>query len=275
MNRIGIMQGRLVPPVNNAIQSFPKDSWQKEFPLAHELNLDCIEFIFDGYDYASHPLMTTEGLQEIKKLEQENDIQVLSICADYFMTHPIHRGNNEKRVANLQVLKDLIKSCSRLEACDIVIPCLDNSKLRDDAELQVFKSGISECLPLAEDCNLNLTLETDLGPADFSRFMQDFNCDNLKINYDTGNSASLGYDPELELKGYGKWITDVHIKDRVFGGSTVPLGEGNVNFPLVFKLLRDMNYQGIFILQTSRKKSGQEKETIKEYLDFIGKYLQR
>ena len=51
-NKIGIMQGRLLPPVNNAIQAFPKENWQKEFPIASELNLDCIEFIFDGENYS-------------------------------------------------------------------------------------------------------------------------------------------------------------------------------------------------------------------------------
>lgn len=266
------MQGRLLPPINNTIQSFPKDSWQMEFPLAQELNLDCIEFIFDGKNYASHPLMTPSGLKEIQKLEQENNIQVLSVCADFFMIHPIHRGNTEKKATNLQILKDLIIYCSGLEVRDIVIPCVDNSKLHNDTDLQVFKSGINECLSLAEECNLNLTLETDLDPADFTQLLQDFNSDNLKINYDTGNSASIGYNPEVELHSYGKWITDVHIKDRVFGGSTVPLGEGDANFSLIFASLQKLNYQGIFILQTARKETGEEKATIKEYLDFIHKY---
>ena len=44
---------------------------------------------------------------------------------------------------------------------------------------------------------------------------------------------------------------------------------------LMNQLLKKINYNGIFILQTARKKEGFEKETIKEYLDFIGKYLQR
>lgn len=274
MNKIGIMQGRLIPPINNRIQSFPKESWQKEFPLAHELELECIEFIFDGEDLSNHPLMTAEGLLEIKKLESSNSIHVSSICADFFMTHPIHRGNTEQRGKYIQILKDLIKNCAKLDVNDIVIPCVDNSKFKNDDEILSFKSGIIDCVQLAQDCNLNLTLETDLQPADFIRLMNSVNSDNLKINYDTGNSAYFGYDPILEFQSYGQCVTDIHIKDRVVNGSTVPLGEGDVNFPLIFKLLKYINYQGVLILQTARKKPGFEKETIKGYLDFIGKYLQ-
>jgi len=273
MTRIGIMQGRLLPPVNNTIQAFPSKGWQKEFPLARTLGLDCIEFVFDGDDYASHPLMTKEGLREIQKLVREYDVRVLSVCADYFMKHPLHWGSPEEKLARVKIAHDLIRNCAMLDVGNIIIPCVDNSRLQNGAEMMEFKLKLGECLPVAEECSINLALETDLGPEAFAGLMQDINHEYLKINYDTGNSASLGYNPTVEFESYGSWITDVHIKDRVYGGTTVPLGEGDVDFPQVFSLLHHMNYNGIFILQTARKQPGREQETIKGYLDFIAKYL--
>jgi L-ribulose-5-phosphate 3-epimerase len=273
MTRIGIMQGRLLPPLNNAIQAFPEKGWQKEFPLAKKLGLDCIEFIFDGDNYAGHPLMTNKGLEEIQKLVRENDIGVLSICADYFMTYPLHRGSPEEKSARAKIVQDLIRNCATLGVENIIIPCVDNSRLQNKAEMKEFKLMLSECLPVAEELGINLALETDLGPKAFAGLMRDIDHACLKINYDTGNSASLGYNPTAEFESYGSWITDVHIKDRVFRGTTVPLGEGDVDFPRVFSLLHHMKYDGIYILQTARKEPGREPETIKGYLDFIGKYL--
>ena len=58
------------------------------------------------------------------------------------------------------------------------------------------------------------------------------------INYDTGNSASKGYDPIVELDLYGKYIDNIHLKDRIYKGSTVPLGEGNADFDTIFKKLK-------------------------------------
>jgi hexulose-6-phosphate isomerase len=273
MNSIGIMQGRLLPPINNTIQAFPENGWQNEFLFASKLGLNCIEFIFDGDNFASHPLMTDKGLQEIEGLERENNVEVLSVCADYFMAHPLHRGTLDERLARVKILKDLIRNCAKLGTGNIIIPCVDNSRLQNAADREEFKCRLMECLPVAEEYGICLALETDLGPEAFTSLMQDINHEYLKINYDTGNSASHGYDPTMEFESYGSWITDVHIKDRVYGGTTVPLGEGIVDFPLVFSLLHRMNYSGIFILQTARKLAGGEEETIKGYLDFIGKYL--
>ena len=62
----------------------------------------------------------------------------------------------------------------------------------------------------------------------------------FKANYDTGNSASLGYDPVEELGAYGPRIGSVHVKDRVRGGGTVPLGEGDARVETVFDLLHEL-----------------------------------
>jgi len=273
MTSIGIMQGRLLPPVNNAIQAFPEKGWQKEFALAREIGLDCIEFVFDGDDYASHPLMKKEGLREIQRLVRENNVGVLSVCGDYFMTHPLHRGFLKEKKERVKTAQELIRNCATIGVGNIIIPCVDISRLQNDAEIKEFKKRLRECLPVAEDCRINLALETDLGPEVFAALVRDIDNEFLKINYDTGNSASLGYNPTVEFESYGRWITDVHIKDRRYGGTTVPLGDGDVDFPQVFSLLQQMNYNGIFILQTARKQAGRELETIKGYLDFIGKYL--
>ena len=108
------MQGHLIPPVNNKIQSFLKESWQKEYPLAYELIFNCIEFIFNGENYSCKPFMTVQELRKIKKMGWRNNIQVLSICADYSMMHPLHKGDAKTRAKELEILKNLIKNCSNL-----------------------------------------------------------------------------------------------------------------------------------------------------------------
>ena len=80
----------------------------------------------------------------------------------------------------------------------------------------------------------------------------------MTINYDIGNSASLGYDPEEEFNAYGEKITDLHIKDRLLGKGPVPLGKGNADIPKIFKLLSKINYQGIVIFQAFRDDNGIE-----------------
>jgi hypothetical protein len=76
--------------------------------------------------------------------------------------------------------------------------------------------------------------------------------DFIQANYDIGNSASLGFNPEEELDAYGQRILNVHVKDRKLGGTTVPLGTGNANLDLVFKELNEINYSGGITMQAAR-----------------------
>jgi len=100
-------------------------------------------------------------------------------------------------------------------------------------------------------------------------FISNFQSENFGINYDMGNSASLGFDPVEEFNAYGRYILNVHVKDRMLNGGTVALGEGSVNFTKVFSLLKTIKYDGNYILQTARSNEGQHLELISEYIKFI------
>ena len=72
-------------------------------------------------------------------------------------------------------------------------------------------------------------------------------------------------------------IIKVHIKDRILGGSTVPLGSGNTDFEIVFNALSSINYQHDFIFQSARQDIEMENpvfflDTVKEYIKFIKRF---
>ena len=91
------------------------------------------------------------------------------------------------------------------------------------------------------------------------------------INYDIGNSSYFNYDVDDEFALYGKYIENIHIKDRKFRGKTVRLGEGNANFDKVHKNVKKINYKKNFILQTARSKSGNHVKEIKLNISFLKK----
>jgi hexulose-6-phosphate isomerase len=96
---------------------------------------------------------------------------------------------------------------------------------------------------------------------------------SIKVNYDSGNSSSLGYRPAEEFAAYGKRVGSVHIKDRVCGGGTVPLGEGDADFPALFEALRRVEYRGDFILQVARGPEGDEVAWARTNRAFVEHYL--
>ncbi|MDC0469159.1 sugar phosphate isomerase/epimerase [Candidatus Pelagibacter sp.] len=268
-NNTGIMQGRLLPKYQGKYQAHPVDYWQEEFKIANQLNLDCIEFILDYYKSEKNPLLNSDGLEEIKKIVKASGVKVLSICADYFMLAPIHSDNFAIVDRSLAILNNLIKNASQINASEIVVPCVDQSSLKNKRDIDVFVKNIKSIVKTAETSRINICLETDLNPKDFANMLDSIGSENVTVNYDIGNSAALGYDPIEEFKAYGDKITDLHIKDRLLGGKSVPLGKGNVNFSKIFDLLSKYDYQGIIIFQAFRDDEG-----VKVFKDQLSWFLQ-
>lgn len=275
---LGIMQGRLLPKYKGNYQAHPVGYWQDEFKIASNLGFDCIEFILDYHMASSNPLLLDAGLDEISFISKKNNVSVKSICADYFMESPLFLDKSSIKKENLRTLKNLILNAYKLEVTDIIIPLVDNSsvflnKVKCSQVIKFFKILFEEI----QVHDVNICLETDLPPQQFLELINEINHPQIKINYDTGNSASLGYNFYDEFEEYGHLVTNIHLKDRKLDGNSVELGLGNCNFKDIFMYLDDINYQGIFILQAFRSDDGLAslKPQHKYILDHIKKYYNK
>jgi len=255
-NLIGVMQGRLLPKYQGRYQAHPVGYWQDEFPIANKTGLSYIEFILDFDGAVKNPLMDSKGVEEILSLSSQTGVEIKTICADYFMEAPLHSASEDVVKESQKVLKTLIQNSVQLGVTDIVIPCVDQSSLVDEVSVTRFIESIQPLVELAESSNINLSLETDLAPAPFVELLEKLNSPKVTVNYDTGNSSALGYDPAEELLAYGNRISDIHIKDRKYKGGSVVLGTGDTQFESFFKALSKINYHGPFIMQAYRDDEG-------------------
>lgn len=268
-NPICIMQGRLSPRYKGRHQAFPVYHWKEEFYTAKSLGFECIEFIYDHENYEDNPLKTEKGLREIKELSALTGVRVFSICADFFMRHPLFdkKGNRDK---NIETLTHLIKNSSTIGITDINVPCVDESSLKKEEDIEALKEGLHECMAATYECNTNINLETDLPPDEFNKLITDLNHPRIKVNYDIGNSASLGYNPEEELNAYGKYISVLHVKDRLYKGGSVKLGTGDADFETVFRKLKQIGFNGMIIMQAARADNDSEElQIVKEQFSFL------
>lgn len=271
--RIGIMSGRLSKQIDGNIQIFPINTWREEFEKAVKCGFELIEWVFDTQ---KNPIMDKEEMKEIKFLSNKFGVKINAVCADYFMERRLFGVSNIEINRNLNVLKDLVINCHELEIKILEIPLVDSSSLKSKQDKIQLIENLEKILPVAEKNEVKLTLETDLRPDSFKELLSKLNHPNIKANYDTGNSASLGYDVQEELKTYGSWLSNIHIKDRKYHDKTVPLGDGDVNFDLFFSELKKINYMGDFIIQGAREEPKIKPEyTCKKYLDFVKRYIEK
>ena len=273
MTRFGIMQGRLVPPVADRFQCFPRQNWADEFGFAAEAGLDCIEWIYDEFGADVNPIATDDGIASIRELSDRHGIRVVSLCADYFMDRPLVRATDAELKDRIDVLLWLIGRARRTGIGRIMLPFVDVSRIVTGPELEQVVDTIMWAVPRAHEADVELHLETSLGPDRFAELLERLPQATVKVNYDIGNSASLGYDPRGEFAAYGDRVGSVHIKDRITGGGTVPLGSGDADFPAVFECLRSRDYTGDFILQVARDTPGDEVRWARQNLDRVRAYV--
>ena len=243
------MQGRLLPKYMGRYQAHPKGNWRDEFDVARALDVDLIEFILDYEDAAENPLLADPDA--IAAAVDETGVAVKSICADYFMEAPMQRD-----AAGHEVLATLIVNAARLGVRDIVIPCVDQSSLSDASETAAFVDALAGHARDAAARRINLALETDLAPGPFAALLERFDGPAVTVNYDSGNSASLGFNPTEEFDAYGHRITDIHLKDRTRNGGPVVLSEGDCDFDTLFALIASSEFDGPLVMQAFRDDEG-------------------
>jgi hexulose-6-phosphate isomerase len=267
------MQGRLLPPVGNRIQAFPTGHWDKELRLAATVPLDAIEWIYEVQGADDNPISTSSGVARLRALNDDPGVGVRSLCADYFMDRPLVPASADERRERESVLRWLVAQCGLAGIERIVLPFVDASRIANAEDFETVVGILHNIIPNLERDSVEIHLETDLPPGEFARLLAAVAHDKVRVNYDSGNSASLGYDPTAEFAAYGAAIGSIHIKDRMRGGGTVPLGQGNADFRSLFAEIRRTGYTGDFVLQVARGVAGEEVEWARQNLDFLQRCL--
>jgi L-ribulose-5-phosphate 3-epimerase len=233
MNLIGMMQGRLSYPAPPRLQVFPYHAWEQEFENARSCGFDLIEWLFTE-NSGENPLMTESGRQRVL----------------HFMLHPFIRVSEAERLSSIAVLSDLIGNSARAGIKTILLPVLETCEVRDESEKLSLLQALAEPLELAQKLGVRLALEMELPGDEYRAFLERASHPALGAYYDSGNNTARGYDIVSAVHDLGHYLFGVHIKDRLVGGSSVLLGQGDTDFAGFFPALQAVGYAGPIILET-------------------------
>jgi L-ribulose-5-phosphate 3-epimerase len=271
--RIGFMQGRLSALVDGKIQAFPWNEWREEFPRAKAIGLSRMEWTIDQERLRENPLTTESGRGAISRLSRGNAVEIPSLTGDCFMQAPFWKADGQAREALIADLDLVLASCAALRIVFVVIPLVDNGKIESPEQAEVLLRVLLDRSAALSRHGTRIVFESDLPPTELAQFIARFPQELFGINYDIGNSAALGFDCGEEIAAYAPRILNVHIKDRLRGGTTVPLGSGAAELAKAIRLIENSGYSGQYVLQTARAADGNHAAALARYLDMATQWI--
>ncbi len=112
-------------------------------------------------------------------------------------------------------------------------------------------------------------------PVTMLRCFETVGTDNLAVNLDTANVILYGKaNPVDALDVFGKYVRNLHAKDGLYPvnghdlGEEVQIGTGKVDFPALFRKLKELSYDSFVTIENEIEGSSQDEEILKarEYL---------
>ena len=231
-------------------QAFPWESWRSEFAEAEQLSFQHIEWVLDEWSVGDNPLLTDSTA--VTDATGSSGVDVISVCADCFMSKPLDSTSQE----SLGLFDAVVAAMQNIGATHLILPCVDEASLLQPENLKRLRNSLDRVLPRLQGAGVEIAIEADLAPEAMADLVLGFDCEQLGVNYDIGNSAHFGYDPSQEFDSYGRKISVVHVKDRLVGGPSVPLGSGSARFALIADHLAAVQFNGVVTMQSFRDEEG-------------------
>lgn len=168
--------------------------------------------------------------------------------------------------------------------CRYIVSSIGEAHLHDNAvaDAETVAEHIRRLVPMLETFGLTLVLETHGHEHGTGRALDEIvrlvASENVRINYDTANVIFYGgVDPVQDLAGCVHDVAYLHLKDKAGAQEAwnfPALGEGNVDFPSIFRALDAVGNQAPFSVeieftQEGPKNLAQVDEAVQTSADYL------
>ena len=258
-------------------------SWEKKIEEAKGAGFDFLEISVDESDERLGRLNWDKGQRKhLRTVLFDHDFSFRSMCLSGHRRFSLGSEDPDTRYRALEIMKRGIELAYDLGVRNIQLAGYDvYYEPQTKRTHELFVSGLRQSVKMAEAANVILSLEIMDTPylssiRKYLSLTEQIQSSYLKVYPDVGNITAWNNDIAVDLRAGGKEIVAIHLKDTLkvkegFAGLFRDLvhGEGEVNFDLVFQTLREINYNGPFVLEMWAKKERSYKEDIANALIFV------
>lgn len=210
---------------------------------------------FDGMEFNSPVDVTLDELLEAK---EKSGIEIPSVVNKDHWSKPLSDPDAEVRQFTID---SVAKSLDEVKALGgdtvLVVPGVVNEKVPYGVAYRNALDSVRKLIPCVEKTGMKIGLENVwsnfiLSPIEAARFVDEINHPLIGWYFDIGNILRYGW-PEHWIEVLNRRIVKLHAKEFSRGkmndeglwkGFEVDLLEGDNNWPVVMKALKDIDYKG-------------------------------
>ncbi|MEM2960712.1 MAG: sugar phosphate isomerase/epimerase family protein [Candidatus Bathyarchaeia archaeon] len=257
--KIGVMDGSL------------GQTWENLFKVAAQIGFDGVE-LGVRENYGDTKLWKAEGRNELKRASEESGVAIASICLHSYWRFSFASNEEAIRMRASEIAEQAAFIASEVGARILLIPVTSAEGVSAEEARRRWVQGIRSCASVAESYGVIYALENVGQPfaetgKQLASIIDEVNSSAVKAYYDPGNAVYHKLDPLEDIKALGRRISQVHIKDP--GGNL--LGEGRMDIRSVIEALKDIDFNGWFILETPATQD--PLKAGKKNLEFLRKLL--
>ena len=211
-----------------------------------------------GYDGVEWTGARPSNLDEVVAARDATGLIVHGLVNPVGWSKPLTHPDPAIRKQGREGLMTAIRDAHHYGASSVlVVPGLVDVNIPYDVGYVNAQAELRKVIHLAEDLGIDLLIENVwnnflLSPLEMARFIDELDSPRVRSYFDVGNIVRMGW-PEQWIRILGKRIAKIHVKEYsrkkqknegLWKGFNVKLGEGDCNWPVVMKALREIGYSG-------------------------------
>lgn len=265
-------------------KAMPKNlTWRERLVFAKNLGFDFVEMSIDEQDFRLARLdWTKEERLEVVQAIFETGIKIPTICFSGHRRFPL--GSNDPLIEqkSLELMQKCIDLASDLGVRTIQLAGYDvYYEEKSEETRQRFLTNLKKSLKMAAEKQITLAIE--IMDDQFINSVEKYLAISklvdspwLMVYPDLGNLSAWHNDIRSEFILGKTHISAIHLKDTypVTESSKgqfrdVPFGEGCVDFDNCFKILKEIDYSGPFLIEMWSENSDNPEREIQKAKDYL------
>jgi L-ribulose-5-phosphate 3-epimerase len=207
-----------------------------------------------GFEQIECPTMPDEHeAEEAKKAAEKTGLRIHSVMNMAHWEYPLSSADPAVVAKSVKGMETSLRNAHFWGADTVLlVPAVVNAQTSyRDAWIR-SQEQIRKLIPMAQGLKVIIGIEEVwnkflLSPLEFVRYIDEFSSPWIRAYFDVGNVVIFGY-PQDWIRTLGQRIVKLHIKDFKFQkrqvAEWVPLREGEINWPEVYKALAEIGYTG-------------------------------